>query len=245
MSIERTLEKLNAMKLHGMARVLEESMVDDLSQFTIDEFTAMLVDAENDFRNNRRLQRLYKKSGLRLNASAEHLEASSARGLDRNHINRLTDCAYMNRGESICITGPTGAGKSFLAQVLGNEAIARGHTVYYSGFSRLMGQLKAAHADLSFEKRMKALHRTDLLILDDFGLEVLDQHSRMAFYELLEERFDRKSVILVSQVPVSAWHDVIGEPTVADAICDRLTNGSHMIQLKGDSYRRKKKTKKG
>lgn len=244
MSIDNTIDKLNTMKLFGMARVIEESSRDDLSRITIDEFVAMLVDAEFDFRGNRRLQRLFKISGLRMNVSVEKLDINSARGLDRNYIKRLSDCNYMNHGESICITGPTGSGKSFLAQVLGNEAIVRGHTVLFSGFSRLMTQMKIARADHSFDKKMKALQKTSLLILDDFGLEVLDTHTRMVFYELLEERYDRRSVILISQVPVKTWHQIIGEPTVADAICDRLLNGSHMIQLKGDSFRRKKRINK-
>ena len=231
------------MKLLGMARTLQESSGNDLSAMTIDEFVAMLVDAEFDFRGNCRLQRLFKTSGLRMNISVEKLDMSSARGMDRNYIKRLSDCSYMNKGESICITGPTGSGKSFLAQVLGNEAIARGHTVHYSGFSRLMTQLKTARADHSFEKRMKALHKISLLILDDFGMEILDAHSRLVFFELLEERYDRRSVILVSQVPAKTWHQIIGEPTMADAICDRLLNGAHMIQLKGDSLRRKGKIK--
>jgi DNA replication protein DnaC len=240
MGIDDTLHKLNQMKLIGMVRLLEDTRQQDLSRTTIDEFVAMLVDAESDHRDGRRIQRLYKMSGLRTRASMEKLDFASSRGLDRNHLKRLADCSFITRGESICITGPTGAGKSYLAQILGNEAIARGYTILYSGFTRLMNQLQMSRADHSYEKRMRSIQRADLLILDDFGLEVLDRHSRLAFYEILEERYEKKSTILASQVPSNSWHAIIGEPTIADAICDRLLNGSHMIQLKGDSYRKKK-----
>lgn len=240
MSIESTIEKMNSMKLFGMARILTQTSLETICDLTQDELLALLIDAEQDQREGKRLQRLLRLSGLKSRATLEQLDFSTSRGMDKNLLRRLGECLFIQRGESICITGPTGAGKSFLAQVLGNEACARGLSVQYHGFVKLMNHLRMGRADHSYEKRMAKLHRTDLLILDDFGLEALDQHSRLSFYEILEERYDRKSFILVSQVPVKSWHGIIGEPTIADAICDRLTNGSHMIQLKGDSYRRKK-----
>ncbi len=240
MSIESTIEKMNSMKLHGMARILAETPLETICDLTQDELLSLLIDAEQDGREGKRLQRLFRLSGLKSRATLEQIDFSTGRGMDKNFLRRLGDCQFIEKGESICITGPTGAGKSFLAQVLGNEACARGFSVGYYGFVKLMNHLRMGRADHSYEKRMSKLHRADLLILDDFGMEVLDQHSRLSFYEILEERYGNKSFILSSQVPVKSWHGIIGEPTIADAICDRLTNGSHMIQLKGDSYRRKK-----
>lgn len=240
MSFSATIEKLNSMKLHGMVRILNETPPDELSGLSHDELLAMLADAEEDHRKDNRLKRLLRTSGMKSKATLEVVDFAAGRGLDKNMIKRFGDCSFIEKAESIYITGPTGAGKSFLAQVIGNEACVRGYTVQYYGFSKLMNHLRMGKADNSYDKRMAKLHKSSLLILDDFGLEMLDQHSRLAFYEILEERYDRKSFILVSQVPVKSWHSIIGEPTIADAICDRIAHGSHSIQLKGDSYRRKK-----
>lgn len=240
MSIESTIEKLNDMKLYGMVRILKDTKPEFLAKLSHDELLAMLTDAEKDLRAGNKINRLFASSGLRIRAFSENLEYSASRGLDRNTVRRLADCVYIDKGESITVTGPTGAGKSFLAQALGNEACSRGYSVQYFGFTKLMNHLRTGRADNSYEKRMLKLNKANLLILDDFGLEVLDNSSRLAFYEILEERYDRKSLILVSQIPVKSWHTIIGEATIADAICDRLINGSHSLQLKGDSYRRKK-----
>lgn len=240
MGIDATIQKLNAMKLYGMVRFIESSRADDLSRLTIDEYLAMLVDAEHDDRDERRSQRLFKKSGMRSRLSIEKLDFMPSKGLDRNYLTRLADCSFIEKGESICITGKTGVGKSHIVQVIGNEAIARGYTILYSGFSRLMNQLQMARADHTYEKRLRAIQRVNLLILDDFGLDVLDKHSRLTFFEIIEERHGRKSTIIASQIPGKAWHSVIGEPTIADAICDRLLNGSHTIELDRESLRKKK-----
>jgi len=239
-SIESTIEKLNALKLYGMVRIIKDTKPEFLANLSHDEVIAMMTDAENDLRAGNKINRLFASSGLRGRASSENIDYSASRGLDRNTVRRLADCTYIDKGESIAVTGPTGAGKSFLAQALGNEACARGYSVQYYGFTKLMNHLRIGRADHSYEKMMNKLNKVKLLILDDFGLEVLDSSSRLAFYEILEERYDRKSLILVSQIPVKSWHSVIGEATVADAICDRLINGSHSLQLKGDSFRRKK-----
>lgn len=240
MSFRATIEKMNAMKLYGMVRILGETSPEALSDLSHDELLAMLIDAEEDHRKTNRLKRLLRTSGMKSKATLEVVDFAASRGIDKNVMKRLGDCSFIEKAESIHITGPTGAGKSFLAQVLGNEACTRGYTVLYYGFSKLMNHLRMGKADNSYEKRMAKIHRANLLILDDFGLEMLDQHSRIAFYDILEERYDRKSFILVSQVPVKSWHSIIGEPTIADAICDRIAHGSHSIQLRGDSYRRKK-----
>jgi len=235
---QATIEKLNSMNLKGMARALK-SAVETGTSLTADEFIAHLVDAEWDHRYNRRLERLIKEAKFRYKASIEEIDFALARNLDKNMILRFSDCRWIKDKKNIIITGPTGAGKSFIASALGNQACIYGYRTYYFNCSKLFFYLKASKADGTYVKNLEKIAKAANLVLDDFGLEKLDTQSRLALLEILEDRHGLASTIVASQIPISAWHDIIGDATIADAICDRIINSSYRIELKGESVRKK------
>ena len=171
-------------------------------------------------------------------ASIAEISFSENRNLDKNMFNRLSTLDFLAKKENIIITGPSGVGKSYLAQALGHQSCLMGNKVYYCGTSRLLSKLKLCKVDGTYIKELKKLEKTDLLILDDFGLQPFDNKSREILMDIIDDRFDRKSTIVSSQIPVSVWYDIIGEGTIADAILDRLVNSSHRIDLKGESLRK-------
>ena len=235
---QATIEKLNSMNLKGMARALRNAIETGIS-LTADEFIAHLVDAEWDDRYNRRLERLIKEAKFRYKASIEEIDFSIARNLDKNMILRFSDCRWIKDKKNIIITGPTGAGKSFTASALGNQACIYGYRTYYFNTSKLFSYLKASKADGTYVKNLEKIAKAANLVLDDFGLEKLDTQSRLSLLEILEDRHGLASTIIASQIPISAWHDIIGDATIADAICDRIINSSYRIELKGESLRKK------
>ncbi len=166
------------------------------------------------------------------------------RELEKNLMLRLAECNYLDKHENIIITGATGVGKSYVASALGNQACISGFKVMYFNMAKLLAKLKMLKADGSYLREITRMEKTDLLIIDDFGLQPLDNQSRLSFLEIIEDRHEARSTILTSQVPVEKWHEIIGDKTVADAILDRLVYSSHRIELKGESYRKKKRKNK-
>lgn len=235
----QTIEKMKEMRLYGMVRAMSSTMDMGLKDITPDEFVAHLVDAEYDDRYNRRLARLIKNAKFRYRASIEDIDFSLARGLDKNMFMRFSDCGFLKSKKNIIVTGPTGVGKSFIASALGNQACVYGYRTLYFNTQKLFSSLKLAKDDGTYINQIKKIDKADLLLLDDFGLEKLDTGSRLILLEILEDRHGLSSTIITSQFPVSSWHDIIGDPTIADAICDRMVNSSYRIELGGESVRKK------
>jgi DNA replication protein DnaC len=236
---QATLEKLEKMGMWGMMRALRLSMeAGSNADFTPDELVSHLVDSEWDERSNRRLTRLLKIARFRYRAGLEDIDFGLKRNMEKNQLMRLADCRWVQENQDVILTGPCGSGKSFIASALGQQACIHGHTVTYWPAAKLFEHLKLCKADGSYLREVAKISRKRLLIVDDFGLEVLDTPSRLSLLELLEDRHGRASSIFASQLPVSQWHQVIGDPTIADAICDRIVHTAHRIELKGESVRK-------
>lgn len=238
---ETTLSKMKQMKLYGMygafCTAIETGKTDD---YTLDEFTALLTEAEWDDRQNRKIARGIKNAKFHYNASMEKMIYDPVRNVDKTKLIRLAECTYIDKAEDILITGSTGAGKSYVASALGYQACIEGYRVNYFNITKLFTKLKMAKADGSHLKEMARLERQHLLILDDFGLQALDPQNRLTLLEIIEDRHNKGSVIITSQLPVNQWYEIIGEKTVADAIMDRVVHSAHRIELKGESMRRKR-----
>jgi len=237
--LEKNLEQMNLMKFYGMATAYQAA-IQGKQNFTNDELISMLIQAEWEDREARKILRHLKAARFRYHAAIEEIAYYPGRNLDKTMMTRLTDCSFIKRSENILISGPTGVGKSFIASALGNQACHKGYKVLYFNTQKLFTRLKMSKADGSYMREINRLEKQDLLILDDFGLQEMDNQNRMAFLEIIEDRYDIKSTIISSQLPVSKWYEVIGEGTIADAIMDRLANGAHRIDLKGESLRKKK-----
>ena len=236
---QATLEKMQEMRLYGMVRAFHATMEAGIkSNFTADEMVAHLVDAEWEERHTRRFVRLLKGARFRYQASMEQLDFRLPRNLDKNVILRFSDCRWIDKAQNIIFTGPTGAGKSFIACALGHQACMQGYKVIYYNCSKLYAKLRLAQADGSYLKEVERIARQEVLILDDFGLEALDGRIRLSLLELIEDRHGRASTVIASQIPVKKWHEIIGDATIADAVCDRLLHNAHRIELKGDSMRK-------
>jgi DNA replication protein DnaC len=240
MTNQSILEKLKDMKLSGMHNSFHTALeTRALQTLTTDEFIAMLVEGEYNYRRNVRVKMSIKRAKFRYNGMVEDVDFSVQRGLDKNAYIRLADCSFIERHENIIFTGPAGAGKSFLASALGNQACMMGLKVRYFNMSKLFASLKMSKADASYLKEMNRLEKQDLLILDDFGLQPVDATLRLALLDIIEDRHGKRSTIFVSQIPVNKWHELLGEQTVADAILDRVVYSSHRIELKGESMRKR------
>lgn len=236
---EQTLTKLNSMKLLGMSRSFRSTFgSEQFNQYTHDEFIAMLVDAECDERDNRKLTRALQAAKFRYKASIEQVNFDNDRGINRNQVHRLADCEFIKRKENLIITGSTGIGKSYLASAIGHQACSLGYKVFYSQGTKLFSKMKLAKVDGSYLKELARFERQDLLIIDDFGIQPLDGPGRTALLEIMEDRHGKSSTIFTSQVPVSQWHDVIGEQTIADAILDRIIHDAHRLEMNGESMRK-------
>ena len=236
---QATLEKLEKMGLQGMQRALRATMeARAKSDFSPDELVSHLVDAEWDERRNRRLTRLLKEARFRYRAGMEEVDFALKRNLEKNQLARLSDCRWVEEHQDVILTGPCGSGKSFLASALGQQACILGYTVSYWSAAKLFEHLKLCKADGSYLKELARLQKRKLLIVDDFALEPLDAQSRLSLLEILEDRHGRASSMFASQLPVSQWHQLIGDPTLADAICDRIVHTAHRIELKGESVRK-------
>jgi DNA replication protein DnaC len=236
---QATLQKLEALRLHGMSRAFRGAIESGAkNHLTPDELLSHVVDAEWDERHNRRQQRLLKAARLRYAAGFEDIDFALNRNLEKNQLLRLSDCRWIEEHQDLILSGPCGTGKSFLACALGTQACLYGYRVGYYAASKLFSQLKLCRADGSYLKELSRIQKQALIIIDDFGLQALDALSRLSLLEILEDRYGRASSIFVSQLPVSGWHSMIGDPTIADAICDRIVHGAHRIELKGESVRK-------
>lgn len=203
-----------------------------------DEYLALLVDHEWENRQNQKTDRLRKAARFRQKASLEEVDYVSHRNLDKNMFMRLGTLDFINRKQNIIITGASGTGKSFLAQALGHQACTMGIKTAYDATSRMMKRFKLCRADGTYLVQLQKLLKSQLLILDDFGLQALDHHARETLMDIIDDRYNKTSTIIASQIPVSTWHDIIGEGTIADAILDRIVNSSHRIKLEGESLRK-------
>jgi len=239
---EHTLEKLHTLRLTGMAQALEKQRTLPQSEdLGFEERLGLLVDQEILYRDNRRLTRLLKAAKLRVNACVEDIDYRHPRGIDRSYLSTLITCQWIERRQNLCITGPTGTGKTWLACALGNQACRQGLSVRYFRVPRLFEQLRIAHGDGSYARLMNQLAKTDLLILDDWGIQKITAAQRNDLMEVIEDRHGLKSTLIASQLPIDHWHEYIGEATLADAILDRLLHASHRLPLKGESMRKKQR----
>jgi DNA replication protein DnaC len=238
--MNQVLEKMRQMRLTGMARAFQLTTESGKNEkFTPDEMITHLIDSEWDERYNRRLDRSIKDARFRYRASVEEINFDESR-LDKNQVIRLAECDFIKRKENIILTGSTGIGKSFLASAIGHQACSLGFRVLYQHATKLFAKMKLSKADGSYLKELARIERQHLLIIDDFGIQPLDAQSRNTLMEIIEDRHGKSSTIITSQVPVSLWHEIIGEQTIADAILDRIVHDSHRVDMKGESMRRKK-----
>lgn len=205
---------------------------------TTDQYLALLVDTEWEYRQNRKIGALIKAAGFRIGASMNDIDYTGPRNLDRNYFERLAGLDFMKNRENIIITGATGSGKSYLAQALGHQSCINLHRTLYFNISKLIERIKISKLEGSYTKFLAKIEKTELLILDDFGLYEFDNTARHALMDIVETKYDRSSIILASQIPVTMWHELIGEGTIADAILDRIVHSSHRIELEGESMRK-------
>jgi DNA replication protein DnaC len=240
------MEKMQEMRMHGMLNAFRETFSTGMqNKYTVDEMIAHLIDAEWDERYNRKFRSLLKNAAFRYKASIEEIEYKPVRKIDRNMILRFSTCDWIKKGESIIITGSTGAGKSFMACALGHKACTCSFHVSYYNCMKLFSHLKFCKADGTYFKEMNKIKKQELIILDDFGLKHFDVDSRLMMLELLEDRYGSRSIIIASQISIDKWFDIIGDATIADAICDRLLHTSHKIDIQGPSMRKEKAKNSG
>lgn len=235
----QTVEKLYQMRLHTMAAAFKEQLEQpSMGNLSFEERTAMMVDREWLHRENRRLGRRLKAARLKHQATLEDIDFRHPRGLDRSVIQTLTSCQWIKSHHNVIITGPTGIGKSYIAEAFANKACREGFTALCYRAPRFFEELAIARGDGSHIRLLNKLAKIDVLVIDDWGLAPLSDTERRDFLEVMEDRHNLRSTIITSQYPVAKWHDIIGEPTMADAILDRIVHNAHKITLKGESMRK-------
>lgn len=237
---EPTLQKLKALKLDAMATAwLEQQKSTDMANLSFDERLGLLVDAECLFRENRRLARLLKEAKLKLGqACVEDIDYPPKRELDKAVVRQLATCRWVQEHQNVTVTGATGVGKTYVACALAQHACRRGYSALYRRASRLFDELTLARADGTYARLLGRLARTDILVIDDWGLTAPRDTERQDLLEILEDRYGSRSTIMTSQIPREKWHDHLGDATVADAILDRIIHNAHRLVLKGPSRRK-------
>lgn len=244
MLTEPTLDKLKTLKLDAMAEAWTSQHKDaEVGRLSFDERLGLLVDAEWLHRENKRLERCLKEARLKLSsACVEDIDYAARRDLDRSLIRQLATCRWVAEHHNVVITGATGTGKTYIACALAQQACRKGHRALYRRASRLFDELALARADGTYARLLGKILRADVLVIDDWGLAPATEAERRDLLEIVEDRYATRSTILTSQVPPGKWHDHLGEPTIADAICDRLLHNAHRIGLKGPSRRKEKES---
>lgn len=220
--------------------LFEQTKMPDVKSLSFEQRLGLMVDREMTERENRRLTTKLRKAKLRLQASMEDIDYRQPRGLDKSLMLALASCRWICDHRGVLITGPTGVGKTYLACAMAHKACLEGHTALYKRLPTILGEIGVARGDGTYPKLMRTFAKTDLLVLDDWGLMRLDQQQRLDLLELLEDRYNLRSTLVAAQVPVDQWHEIIDDHTLADAILDRLVHNSYRIELKGESMRKKK-----
>lgn len=242
MLTQQTLETLYRLRLTGMAEAFEQQLSQPSTHdLSFEERFSLLVDREATYRESKRLQRLLKRARLRQpQACVEDIDYRHPRGLEKRQVASLVTCDWVRAHQNLRITGPTGCGKTWLACAFGTQACRQGLSVLYVRLSRLLEELRLAHGDGSFTRRLSGISRRDLLILDDWGLKPLAQQERHDLLEIMEDRHGNRSTLVTSQLPIEKWHEYLGDPTLADAIMDRLVHNAYKLPLRGESMRKTK-----
>ena len=239
MLTQHTLQKLHTLKLTGMLDAFEQQQSQpDTHDLSFEERLGLLVDREMLYRENKRLERLLRGAKLRINACIEDINYRHPRGLDRSRMASLASCDWIRRQLNLCITGATGTGKTWLACAFANQACRQGLSVRYLRVPRLFEMLRIAHGDGSYPRLMNQLAKTDLIVLDDWGLQKLSAPQRNDLMEIIEDRYGLRSTLIASQLPIEHWHDYVGDATLADAILDRLLHNAQRLLLDGESMRK-------
>ena len=241
MFTNQTIDRLNAMKLSAMAKAFSEQLQQpDIASLSFEERFSLIVDYQMVEIENRRMQNRLKSARLRLSASIEDLDFREGRGLDRSQVMSLALNHWVHNQQNILITGPTGAGKSYLACALAHKACRDGHTVLYHWLPNLLDSLAVARNDGRYHRFMAQMVKCEVLVLDDLLISPITLEAQRELLRIVEDRYGRKSTIITSQLPIKAWHNAMQDPTVADAIMDRIVHNSHKMELKGESMRKKR-----
>ena len=235
-----TLERLEALGLGGMATALREQLAtSDIDHLSFDDRLGLMVDREATERADRRLRYRLKQAHLRISAAVADIDYRSKRGLDKRMVLALASCQWVRQHQNLVVTGPTGVGKSYVACAFAHAACLEGYTVLYHRLPRLLEDLQIGHGDGRYLKLQRQLAHVDVLVLDDWGLVRLTAPQQSDLLDLIDERHERRSTIVTSQLPVDHWHAAMADPTLADAIVDRLVHNAHHITLKGESMRKR------
>ena len=233
-------DKLEQLRFYGMLKALEEQMqMPDIDKLGFEERLGLLLDREMTFREDRRLKTRLRKAKLKQNACVEDVDFRHPRKLDKTLFMGLADCRWLKEHNNVLLIGPTGVGKTYLACALAQKACRQGYSALYFRLPRLLHELSIAKADGRYDKLLAGIGRTDLLVLDDWGLDKFVKEQRHDLLEILEDRHELRSTLITSQLPVKHWHDIIADPTLADAILDRLVHNAYKLVLDGDSMRKK------
>jgi DNA replication protein DnaC len=234
-------QSMRSLKMDGMASLYQSlSETHQLTHLTNDQLLQSLLQAEWEYRQARKQDRLVTAARFRYQASLEELDYTASRNLDKNTVASISDCSFIKKAENILITGPTGVGKSFIASAIGHQACRVGYKVMYFNMQKLFQKLRIAKAEGTYIKELLRIEKQDLIILDDFGIHPVDANIRLELLEIIEDRHGKKSTLISSQLPVAKWYELFEDATVADAILDRILHNTIRIDLKGESLRKKR-----